>query len=178
MSSCMTNREGGIGLESPPEKPPSKLPMTLSVARKAIVGLPSRVGAGSVSTLACMSGHCRLALCRPRPRQSSLRTPALLADRGSHVGDGQFRIHWPEGGQKVASLEQRLVGPVVVAITNAVSSGLARWQKGLPASCRESAHVVERRSTEAHGAELDLVQAGLQGGMPRQRAAFSSSSTS
>ena len=35
--------EGGIGLESPAEKPPSKLPMTLSVARKAIVGLPNRV---------------------------------------------------------------------------------------------------------------------------------------
>jgi hypothetical protein len=43
MSSSTTKREGGIGLASPAEKPLSKLPMTLSVAGKAIVGLPSRV---------------------------------------------------------------------------------------------------------------------------------------
>jgi hypothetical protein len=43
MSSSMTKREGGIGLESPAEKPLSKLPMILSVARKVIVGLPGRV---------------------------------------------------------------------------------------------------------------------------------------
>src|SRR5712691_2682995 len=40
MSSSMTKREEGIGLESQAEKLPSKLPMTLSVAGRAIVGLP------------------------------------------------------------------------------------------------------------------------------------------
>ena len=49
MSSSMTKREGGIGLESQAKNPPSKLPMTLSVAGKAIVGLPSRQGEATES---------------------------------------------------------------------------------------------------------------------------------
>src|ERR1700674_2876354 len=42
MSSTMTKREGGIGLQYPVDIPLSKLPTTLSVERKAIAGLASR----------------------------------------------------------------------------------------------------------------------------------------
>jgi hypothetical protein len=83
MSSSMTKREGGIGLGSPAEKPPSKLPMTLSVAGKAIVGLPSsgcafahgghRVGPRTVHRLGCVARR-RCTTSRPsRRRWSSSR---------------------------------------------------------------------------------------------------------